>query len=73
MLKRDRLGEDLWFGWKGVLKVAAEANSSKSRCMAESKSMLFSTFRRKGDGVSKRGCFRGGVAAETRRAGEKAE
>lgn len=71
MLKRVRLGEDMWFGWNGVLKVAAEANSSKSRCMAESKSMSFRTLRRKGDGVSRRGCcLHGGVA--TRWAGEKA-
>ena len=71
-LKRDRLGEDLWFGWKGVLNDAWLENSSKSRFIAESKSTALSIRRLRGDGVRRRGCFRGGVA-DDRWEGEKAE
>lgn len=42
--------------------LAAAEKSSKSRSIAESKSKPQSTRRRRGDGVSKSGCLRGGVA-----------
>ena len=72
MLKRDRLGDDLWLGWKGVLNDAWLENSSKSICIAESKSTALSVRRLRGEGVRRRGCFRGGVA-DVRWEGEKAE
>lgn len=53
---------DFAFGRKGVLIPVAAEKSSKSSSMAESKSNSQSARRRRGEGVSKSGCLRGGVA-----------
>lgn len=59
-----RRGEDvnLADGWKGVLIPVAAEKSSKSSCMAVSKSNSQSVRLLKGEGVSSSGCFLGGVA-----------